>query len=74
MTSPRKEYVSFNPEEGYPRGPDLFYECGVCGVLIPSQPEDSTYCRCFNIGVDVGAFRFAVWDESRPVRLVRLKP
>ena len=46
-----KTYVEFDAKSGYPRGPDLFYECQICRSLLPSMPSDNTDCLCFNIGM-----------------------
>lgn len=65
-----RHYIEFDPREGYPTGRDLFYECGKCGVVIPSLPEDNIRCRCGNVTVDVDAGRFSVRDDSQ-LRLFR---
>lgn len=56
-----------------PKGPDIFYRCLRCGVLIPSQPRENTECRCGNIGIDVDYFRLWVDDFEffQPVRIIR---
>jgi hypothetical protein len=50
---------------GYPAGPDIFYECGICGESVPSQPPDAEACSCRNIIVDADAGRVSVKDPSR---------
>lgn len=34
--------IPFNPEQGYPAGDALLYECLNCDTIIPSRPTDST--------------------------------
>ena len=37
MTEQRK-YIDFDASAGYPAGPQIRYECGICGVILPSMP------------------------------------
>jgi hypothetical protein len=66
-----KTYVDFDPQAGYPRSADLYYECQECDTIVPSMPSDNCHCRCFNVRIDVEAGRMAVRDRSH-VRLVRM--
>lgn len=61
-------YMQFDPNEGYPVGDNLFYECLSCGETVPSLPPDSTHCRCRNIMIDVDYGRISIQDHS----LIRL--
>ncbi len=67
-----KYYVEFDPKTGFPRAPDLYYECQKCHTLLSSSPNDNTHCECFNIRIDVDAGRMAVEDHLL-VRLVRFE-
>src|SRR2546425_10227699 len=67
-----KEYIRFDPARGFPAGKELYYECGVCGELLPSLSEERASCSCENVFNDVEAGRLAIRDESK-LRLVRLK-
>ena len=61
--------IPFDPEQGYPAGDALFYECLNCGTVIPSQPTDSTACRCGNISLDVDYGRLSI-KEHKVARLL----
>lgn len=65
-----REYLELNPAQGYPLGPDLYYECLRCGDVLPSEPDDDVNCTCRNLGIDVGFSRMVVLDRSK-VRLFR---
>lgn len=60
-----KEYIDFNPTEGFPQGDDLFYECRSCKVEIPSRPAENLCCKCFNVFYDVDEGKFTVQDTSQ---------
>jgi hypothetical protein len=59
-----KSYLNLDLNQGYPAGKDIFYECGQCGDVIPSQPKESLCCSCGNICIDVDAGRISVKDHS----------
>jgi hypothetical protein len=75
ITIPRanRHYLSFNAKAGYPAGALLYYECGRCGIVVPSQPDDSAHCECRNIMIDVDYGRFSVEDPEQ-VRLFEIEP
>ena len=60
-----KEYIDFNPTEGYPQGDDLFYECLSCQVEIPSSSTENLCCKCFNVFYDEDEDKFNVQDTSK---------
>lgn len=60
-----RKYFTFNPERGYPKGKNIYYECVTCGAVIPSVPPDNVGCRCGNIFVDVDSGRVAVTDVEK---------
>jgi hypothetical protein len=64
----KRTYRSFNPATGYPMAKGLFYECLKCGEVVPSQPDDSTCCKCRNIMIDVDYGRMRIQEPER-VRL-----
>ena len=68
----KMQYVEFDPKQGYPRGPDLSYECLRCHKIVPSMPQGNTWCDCYNLCIDVDAGRLAVKDDSL-LRLVRVE-
>ena len=45
-----------------PRGPNIFYHCGVCLEYLPSQPDDNIGCKCSNIVIDIDYIRLMVKD------------
>lgn len=60
----RRQYFSFNPASGYPAGENIYYECGGCGGVLKSRPEDSVHCECRNIMIDADYGRVSVRDHS----------
>jgi hypothetical protein len=65
---PLKRYLSFDSDNGFPNGPNLFYECTFCGGIIPSLPKESVKCTCGNVFIDMRDWELAVRD-SRAVKL-----
>lgn len=45
-----------------PRGRDIFYRCGRCADVVPSDPRDNVGCSCGNVFIDVDYFRLAIED------------
>lgn len=60
-----RKYIQFDPTKGYPVGDNIFYECGECGGVIPSKPQDGIGCSCRNIFIDVDAGRVSIKDSSK---------
>lgn len=60
----RRRYVDYDPKAGYPAGSALYYECLQCGYVMPSLPQDSMNCHCWNIGIDIDYGRVVVRDHS----------
>lgn len=44
---------------------ELFYECCVCGNVIPFAPEKVITCKCRNITVDAESHRLEVRDRTK---------
>lgn len=65
MSNSKRNYIAFNPSDGYPARLGHFYECMRCGDVVPSVPKETGGCRCDNIFIDVDAGRIAVKDVSR---------
>ena len=65
MSNTQRNYVNFNPRDGYPAKLGLFYECTRCGDVVASVPKDNIGCKCDNIFIDVDAGRIAVRDVSQ---------
>lgn len=60
-----RRYIALDFTQGYTADIQIFYECGGCGVVIPSMPEDSLCCSCENICIDIDAGRVSVKDISK---------
>ena len=67
-----RTYTSFDPLQGYPAGTDLYYECGICGDVLPSLPKDSIMCSCKNITIDADYGRISIRDHGM-IKLFSLK-
>jgi hypothetical protein len=67
----KKTYVDFDPTDGFPAGGNLFYECLICGQVLPSLPSESDGCSCGNIRIDVDYGRISIKDHNR-IRLFSL--
>lgn len=70
-----KNYVEYDPSAGHPAGEDLYYECQLCGGIIPSLPPDSVGCACSNLFIDKDYGRLVIrqpdsvklfMDDGRP--------
>lgn len=57
--------MTFDPAKGYPASKSIFYECGLCGDYISSQPDISVRCKCRNIVIDADAGRVSVKNEEQ---------
>jgi hypothetical protein len=47
-----RAYHQFDAAKGYPVAKNLYYECSVCGNVIPSMPGKQVSCKCQNVAVD----------------------
>ena len=56
--------IRFDPKQGFPVAPNLFYRCKLCDETIPSQPPDSMGCKCRNITIDIDYARISVKQEG----------
>ena len=54
--------------QGYPSGDDLFFECMMCGTIVPTLPADNTPCICGNLHFD-GDDRHVVVRDPGHLRL-----
>ena len=69
----KKIYAKVDFKKGYPVGRDLFYECEICGDVLPALPSDEfARCKCKNITIDISSARIGAKDESK-VRVFELK-
>jgi hypothetical protein len=46
-------------------GGELFYECSVCGNVIPSRSKKGVSCKCRNIAVDAESSRLEIRDRTK---------
>ncbi|HWD21454.1 MAG TPA: hypothetical protein VHB20_19465 [Verrucomicrobiae bacterium] len=60
-----RQYRNFDTAKPYPVGSDLFYECSVCGSIIPSTATKGRGCKCRNIVVDADAHRLEIRDQTK---------
>lgn len=51
---PTRKLHDVDPGGEYARGPNLLYECLVCGAMLPSEPRHGLHCVCRNISIDTG--------------------
>jgi hypothetical protein len=65
-----REYIAIAPGQLYPFAKDIYYECLICGDVIPSTPDDSLSCKCDNVIIDAPQGRMNTADPTR-VRLFR---
>jgi hypothetical protein len=56
-----------------PVGSELFFECSVCGHVVPSTPKKGVGCKCHNIVVDGESRRLEIRDRTK-VRLFSYVP
>ena len=57
--------IAIRDERDVPRGKDIFYRCGKCGEMVPSQPRKSGGCSCGNVFIDVEYVRLVVDDWEK---------
>jgi hypothetical protein len=67
-----RKYIKIRPGKGLPAGDTLYYECLICGDVVPSLPSDDTNCKCRNIMIDVGFSRMVI-DNLEQARLFEVK-
>lgn len=60
-----RHYLSVNFNRGYPGDPSIYYECMICGNVVPSLPKQSLSCKCSNIHIDIGQGRVAIRDLKK---------
>ena len=65
MKERKRQYIIYDPNAGHPAGDNCFYECLICGDVLPSRPKDDVDCKCKNIIIDVGAHRLVLRDHSK---------
>lgn len=63
QTGPRA-YITFDPSQGYPAGPGIFYECLRCGGVLESMGIPGE-CSCDNVVVDPDAGRVMVREKDK---------
>lgn len=61
-----KKYIKIDFKKGYISGENIFYECQICGDILPSlPPNEVAECKCKNILVDISSARIGAKDESK---------
>ena len=59
-----KNYLQFDPGDGYPVAWNIFYECLKCGKVIASKPINSLSCTCQNISVNIASGQILIKDDA----------
>ena len=62
-----KQYIDFDPKQGYPAGKTIVYECLACGGTVSSMPsyQEPWACTCGNVSVDGDAGRVSVTNAAQ---------
>ncbi|NUP11309.1 MAG: hypothetical protein HOW73_35125 [Polyangiaceae bacterium] len=62
-----RQYIAFDPKQGYPAAKNIAYECLICGGVVSSMPgnDENWECSCRNIRVDGDAGRVSVRDHDK---------
>lgn len=62
----RRIYRQVDPTKDYPVAKDLYYECAVCGNVVPSTTDKPVSCKCRNLTVDnVGRVAVQNWGKIK---------
>lgn len=57
-----RQYLDIS--KGLPSGETIYYECLLCGDILPSISEHGAACQCRNVIIDVYAGRVALKDAN----------
>jgi hypothetical protein len=60
-----RAYQVFDATKEFPSGRNLFYECLVCGNVVPSLPKKNIGCKCRNIMIDADSRRLEIRDRTK---------
>lgn len=60
-----REYQDFDSAKPHPTGSNLFYECSVCGNVIPATLTKGVSCKCRNIVVDADSRRLEIRNPAK---------
>jgi hypothetical protein len=47
-----RTYQELDAAKDFPVAKNLYYECGLCGNVVPSMPGKQVSCKCGNVDVD----------------------
>ena len=61
----KRNYLDLASFKGLPGGEGCFYECLKCNTIIPSRPDDNTWCECLNIVIHPHDDRMGIKDKSQ---------
>ncbi len=48
----QRAYQQFDPTKDYPAAKNFYYECPICGNVVPSMRDKTVSCKCRNLTVD----------------------
>jgi hypothetical protein len=65
MIKAQRIYIEADFLKGFPTRYDWFYECSICGDVLPSLPVDNGGCSCGNIFIDIDSGRLAVREPDK---------
>lgn len=68
----KREYVLERFSNGFPAEANIYYECMVCGAVLPSIPNSCIKCKCGNISIDIDYGRVSVIEQEK-IKVFRLK-
>ena len=60
-----RTYQPLDVVKDYLVAKNLYYECLVCGNVVPSMPRKNLACKCRNILVDVSPGRIEIRDPAK---------
>ena len=61
----RRRYHDLDSAKPHPVGSGLFYECTVCGNVVPATKAKGVGCRCQNIVVDAESHGLKIRDHRK---------
>jgi hypothetical protein len=61
----KRTYQELDAAKNYPVAENLYYECLVCGNVLPSMPRENASCMCRNILVNASLGRIEIRDHVK---------
>jgi hypothetical protein len=60
-----RHYLSWRVDLAPPKAKNLFFECTICDVVVPTAPDANVYCSCRNVMIDDDYHRIKMTDPER---------